>query len=168
MPVVVQACFELIPLPRESCIQSFRAGDRMRPAPGQPDGRPDRRPRRIRHLHGPVQVIDVHHEQRGRCVHARDDGHGAIDNSPGPHRWGNFRLRQPDVLAHRRARRVEFRDHIPEHIMNRMHRAVGRARVRDHAFDQLLEAVVEPAPDLLARASRIDPGCRCPKGCPTT
>ena len=128
MPVVVQACFELEPLAGEAGVVNLGAGDGVRPSPGQPDGRPDARPRRIGHLHGPVQMIDVHHEQRRRCgVDARDDGHGSIQRRAAAHRRCDLSFRQPDVLAHRRARRVQLGDHISEHIMNGMRRAVGAA-----------------------------------------
>jgi hypothetical protein len=51
--------------------------------------------------------------------------------------------------------------------VHEVRRAVGRARVRDHAGRELLAAVVgvEPAPDPLTTVSGNDPGSRA--GCPT-
>jgi hypothetical protein len=82
MPIIVKPRLQLEPLSGEAGIQRFGARDLMCPAPGQPDGGPDDRPRAVGHLHRPVQVIDVDHEQRGRGVDARDDRMGRSTVKP--------------------------------------------------------------------------------------
>ncbi len=79
VPVVMQAGFQLEPLAGEAGVQGFRACQRMRATPGLPHGIPHDRPRAVRHLDGAVQMIDVHHQQRGRRVDIGHDRDGPVD-----------------------------------------------------------------------------------------
>ena len=71
------------------------------------------------HLKRKSNVIDVHHQQRGRGgAHARDDSDRAIDLSPRIHHRRDLRLQQPDVLAHRVARAIQLGEQIAPLIVD--------------------------------------------------
>lgn len=68
-------------------------------------------------------------------------------------------LWQVVILAHRLARGVELRDHVAADVMHRHDCAVGGARVRDHARNQLLKLNVaitlDPYPTTIISKYRL-------------
>ena len=76
VPVVMQAGFQLEPLAGEARVERLGSRQRMRRAPGGVDHVPDAGFGGIRHAHRAVELVHVHHQQRGRHrvdrIHDRD------------------------------------------------------------------------------------------------
>ena len=118
VPVVMQAGFELEPLAGEAQVERQRAGQRLHGAPGLVLGLPHQRLGRVRHANRPVQVIRVDVVGRGRRVDAIHNRDRPVDLGARGGRRRDFRLGQPDVLAHRRAGRVEFGDDVAATVVD--------------------------------------------------
>ena len=59
VPVVIEARFELVPLPWKACIERLCAGDAVRCAPWGPDRGPHGSLGAVRHPHKGMRMVDV-------------------------------------------------------------------------------------------------------------